>query len=78
MTMAMCLKSGTKGRGVAVGVIVGNCVAVGGSGVEVEVAEGTGGIAVGGAEVVQAAIKMNRNMQKPNRFIGVSLKNDQL
>ena len=67
--MAMCPKFGTRGRGVTVGVMVGNSVAVGGRGVEVEVAEGTEGISVGGAEVAQATWKTSKIIPKPERVI---------
>ena len=75
--MTMCPKLGTRGRGVAVGVCeaVGTRVGVGGTDVAVNVAVGMGDITVGGADVAQAVSKTNRKIQKPNRFICVSLKN---
>ncbi len=78
--MAMCPKLGTRGRGVSVGEGVaeagGGRVAVGGAGVNVDVAEGTGDATLGGAEVMQAVIKMNNKIQKPKRFIQAFLENN--
>jgi len=69
MMTAMWPKFGTRGCGVAVGVMVGEAVAVGGMAVKVDVAEGMGDATLGGAEVVQPEIRTNRKIQKPNRFI---------
>jgi len=67
--MAMCLKVGTRGGGVAVGVTVGMSVAVGGSGVDVEVGRGAVGIRVGGADVAHATSKTSNNMPNPERVM---------
>ena len=75
--MATCPKFGTRGRGVSVGTAVGGRVAVGGTGVKVNVAvaEGTGDAMLGGAEVVQAGSKTKSKIQKPKRFIQAFRKN---
>src|SRR5687768_12313008 len=79
MIMAMCPKLGTRGRGVSVGKGVaeagGGRVAVEGASVNVEATVGTGDATLGGAEVMQAVIKMNNKIQKQKRFIQAFLEN---
>jgi hypothetical protein len=71
----MYWKFGTGDAGVAVrvnvgkGVSVGKSVGVGGRGVIVAVAGGTGDEMLGGAEVAQAANQANKNIEMPNQFI---------
>jgi hypothetical protein len=69
MIMAICPKLGTRGRGVSVGTGVGERVAVGGAGKTVNVAGGTADAMLGGADVAQAEINTNRNIQTRNRYI---------
>ena len=71
--MTICSKFGTRGLGVAVGVRVAVDVTVGGMGVNVKVAVGTG-VGVGaGVEGTQAASKIKRKIQYPERGISVSV-----
>lgn len=64
--IAMYWKFGTRGRGVSVGVMLGEGVKVGEGvnvgriGVGVAVAVGVGDATLGGAEVAQAVNKMNK------------------
>jgi hypothetical protein len=70
MIIAMRPKFGTKGGGVTVGVMAGEDVGVGGTGVKVAVGEGTGdGVTVGNGVAVQAVNNINPRPRMPNRFI---------
>jgi hypothetical protein len=77
MIMTICSKLGTRGLGVAVGVEEGTgvSVAVGRTAVEVNMVEGTDmGALVGTTEEgVQAANKISRKIQKPERFMKISI-----
>jgi hypothetical protein len=71
--IATCPKFGTRGCGVAVCVAVGEGVRVGGTGVEVDVVEGTGeGIMVGDGVAVQAIRKTGKNRKMTERVIRTS------
>jgi hypothetical protein len=73
--MAIYPKSGTSGRGVSVGIAVGERVAAGRVGAAVNVAGGTADAMLGGADVVQAEIATNRGNQIINRNIWAFLRN---
>jgi hypothetical protein len=77
MMVTICSKFGTREFGVAVSVEVGIAVSVtvGRIGTEVNVEEGTGvGIFVGGTgRGVQATNKTKRRIQKPERFMKISI-----